>query len=465
MPTRPNILFLMTDQQRWDALGCAARWVRTPNMDFIAAEGIRFSRCMTTSPECVPARVSLATGLYPHDTGVWRNMSYTLSPRTATWMQAIRAAGYRTSLFGKTHWHPHRGDIRAQEHLLHAYGFDDVVEVTGPRASMHCLSHMTARWQEKQLWEPYRRDLAERFASNPLLVRPSTLPLEEYYDVYVGRQAVRYLTEYERPEPWFCWVSFPGPHEPWDTPEPYASMYDPADMPPPIRSEPEARDGPKGSLDSRRAVTPRPTEEESLRLRANYAGNVTLIDDQIGEILNVIRARGEMDKTVILFTSDHGEMNGDHGMVYKSTFYRSAVNVPLLVRVPPAMRSGSEGSTSDNPVETIDVGPTLAELAGAPLLYPQCGRSLVQCMRDPALMVRDIAISEIFNELMVTDNAWKVAFNQEGRAYLLFDLQNDPPETLNYASRADMQHLGLFLRRKASDNVRPSNRSGVQSNI
>lgn len=133
--TQPNVLFIMTDQQRWDAMSCSGDWVKNPNLDRIAAEGVRFSRCVTTTPICVPARVSLATGRYPHNTAVWHNLAYTLSPEAPTWMQAVRDAGYRTSLFGKTHLHPHQGDLRECEHPINAYGLDDVDEIGGPRAS------------------------------------------------------------------------------------------------------------------------------------------------------------------------------------------------------------------------------------------------------------------------------------------------------------------------------------------
>ena len=146
---RPNLLFIMTDQQRWDAMGCSGGWVRTPNLDRIAAEGVRFSNCVTTSPICVSARVSLATGRYPHSTGVWDNAEYTLAPDAPTWMRAIRDLGYRTSLFGKTHLHPHSGDLRDREPLMHAYGLDDVNEIGGPRASANCLSYMTADWEAR----------------------------------------------------------------------------------------------------------------------------------------------------------------------------------------------------------------------------------------------------------------------------------------------------------------------------
>ena len=350
---RPNILFLMTDQQRWDAMGCSGEkkksacgssksedrvgfaWVQTPNLDHIASEGIRFTNCVTTSPVCIPTRLSLATGLYPHNTGVWDNMQHQMPVETPTWMRAVRDAGYRTSLFGKTHLHPHNGDLREREGLMNAYGLDDVNEIGGPRASANVLSHMTAEWEAKGLWDAYRADYRERFSTKPHLVRPSTLGLENYADVYVGQQAKQYLQNYDREAPWCCWVSFGGPHEPWDTPEPYASMYDPEDMPPAI-PPPAAGERPLGHLDQlMERVNPTFEPGEIGRLRANYAGNITLIDTQIGDILDTIKARGELDNTIIVHTSDHGEMNGDYGLIYKSNFLNGAVRIPLLVRTNP----------------------------------------------------------------------------------------------------------------------------------
>ncbi len=128
---------------------------------------------------------------------------------------------------------------------MNAYGLADVNEIGGPRASARALSHMTAEWEAKGLWDAYRADYRERFSTKPYLVRPSTLGLDDYADVYVGQQAKRYLVDYDRQEPWCCWVSFGGPHEPWDTPEPYAGMYDPEEMPPAIPRPPAGRASPR----------------------------------------------------------------------------------------------------------------------------------------------------------------------------------------------------------------------------
>ena len=445
-----NVLFLMTDQQRWDAMGCSGGWVNTPNLDRIAAEGVRFSNCVTTSPLCVPARATLATGAYPHNSGVWDHVDHSVPADADNWMREIRKLGYRTSLFGKTHLHPHgRSDLRDKENLLHALGLDDVDEIGGPRACATGMSHMTAMWEDKGLLEAYRDDLKQRSSNKPYVVRPCVLPLEDYYDVYVGQQAKRYLSSYARDEPWFCWVSWGGPHQPFDTPEPYAGMYDPESMPQPAMNNSELP-RPRGQVDRlfehrQNGLTFEPGEVGAMR--ADYAGSVSLIDDQIGEILAVIEERGEMDSTVIAFTSDHGEMNGDHGLISKSNFYDGAVRVPLIVRTPGAEYSGV---VNDSPAEIVDLGPTLVELAGGELEYRQFGKSLTGALDGSRH--RDDALSEIAGEFMLMNDEWKIALNREGETYMLFNRRNDPNEEQNlaglseYRSDADALRLRILER-------------------
>ena len=451
--TKPNILFVMTDQQRWDAMSCSGDWVQTPALDRIAAEGVRFTQCVTTTPVCIPARVTLATGRYPHNNAVWNNIDYTMPPDAPTWMRTLRDLGYRTSLFGKTHLHPHRGDLREREHLLEAYGLDDIDEIGGPRASAQVMSHMTAGWEAKGLLEAYREDYAERFDNKPHVVRPSVLPLEDYADVYVGQQAKRYLEDYDRDEPWCCWVSFGGPHEPWDAPEPFASMYDPEAMPKPVPRPTEDHDRPRGWLDHRMETSPQFDPGDEAAMRANYAGNVTLIDDQIGQILQVIEERGELADTVIGFTSDHGEMNGDWGLIYKMIFLDGSVRVPLLVRTPETATNG--GLVSDALVENCDLGPTFVELAGGELEHRQFGRSLVPALTENGDH-RDSVISEIRGEIMLMTDEWKMALNDDGQSYLLFDRRDDPMETRNLAGLPESKPVEDGLRLMALERLAQS---------
>ena len=447
MSPKPNILFIMCDQLRADALGCTGAWVKTPNIDRIAQEGVRFSNCVTNSPVCLPARISLATGRYPHNTGVWDNCPYELPEGAPTWMAAIRTAGYRTSLIGKSALHRRGPDIRKFEYVLNSYGLDDVDEIRGPRASAETICHMTAHWDSLGLFKPFQKDIQERKGKNKTLVRPSPLPLAEYYDVYVGQQAKNYLRNYKRAEPWFCWVSFAGPHEPWDTPEPYASMYRAEEMPEPLKRPPLRRTGPTGELDHRFAEETDKIDN-ARELRASYAGKVTLIDDQIGEILKEIEHRGELDRTVILFTSDHGEMNGDYGLIHKSNFLNPAVRIPLIVRTPETRNSPVAGKIFDHPIELFDAGPTLTDFAGARIHYRHFARSLRQLVQDPAIEDRTFALTEFKQETMYLDRDWKLLLNRSNEPYRLFDLKKDPDEMEDLVDRKEQHDLIAELKGK-----------------
>lgn len=433
---QPNLLFILADQFRADALGAVSSYASTPHLDRIAEEGVLFRRAYCNSPECVPSRFSLALSQYPHETGVWRNEPATLNPACPNWMKAVAASGYRTSLIGKTHLHPHSGDLREREPFMHVLGLEDVNEIAGPRASMVCMSHMTASWEKKGLWEAYKRDFEERFATTPYLVRPSTLSLEDYYDVYVGRSASRYLADYRHDQPWCCWVSFGGPHEPWDTPEPYASRFDPALAPAPLPRL--AGSASIGGL-ARRAFDspergPVALSERDVRLmRANYAGGATLIDVQIGEILDTLRARNELDNTIIVFASDHGEMNGDQGLIYKSTFFEPAIRVPVIVRMPPAW-TGPKGIVCDIPVALIDLSATLVDLAGSAVPPSFSGCSLRSIVEGREAASRSVVLSEFDHHYCLVGPRWKVEFAPDLSIVSAFDLETDPGEQQNLAA-------------------------------
>jgi arylsulfatase len=429
----PNILFIMADQFRADALGAAGGPARTPALDKLARDGLLFENAFTNSPECVPARFSLATGLYPHQTGVWANGMFALNPRCPNWMRLVRSEGYRTALFGKTHLHPHRGDLRDRVHLLHAYGLQTVDEICGPRANAEVLSNMTASWRDRGLWDAYRTDLADRYVSDPVVARPSVLGLEDYYDVYVGGRAREYLESLGRDAPWLCWVSFAGPHEPWDAPEPYASMYRPADMPPalPRISDWQSLGGQLDRVGNLAKYSPPLTDDAVRRLRANYAGNVTLIDDQIAALFDVLHRRGEYDDTLIVFTSDHGEMNGDHGLIYKANFLDPILKIPLIVKPP-----GHAGRAEPAITELMDVGATLADYAGASAKLGHA-RSLRPLIERSAATHRDSAIAEFRGNVALVTQRWKAEFDSGRRLVLLIDRLSDPLEQNNIAEDDD----------------------------
>ena len=450
---RPNILLLMTDQHRWDGLGCTGGWVETPNIDRIAAQGIRFANAYTNAPWCVPARMSLQGGCYPREIPRWAAEP---AKRRRSWMRTIRDAGYRTCVIGKTHLHPHRGDLRDRVGLLHALGLDHVDEIAGPLASARCRSNLTDRWEEAGVLDDYRRDIEDRDRTKLWVVRPTPLPFELYPDVYVGQQAVAYLREYDGDRPWFCWVSFGGPHEPWDAPEPYASAYDPDSMPAPLQFTDDPPERPRGLLDERLAGGGIPFEPGDVpRMRANYAGKISLIDEQIGAVLGVVEQRGELDRTVVAFVSDHGEMNGDYNLIRKRNFLNGAARVPFIVRVTPGHHAATAGAVSDAMVELMDLGPTLVELAGGTSDPDSAARSTVRVLEDPGRPQRDIARSElrVANEVMAATADWKMVLNAQGEVYLLFDLAADPSEARNLAGRPGYDHIERELRRKLDESL------------
>jgi choline-sulfatase len=323
---------------------------------------------------------------------------------------------------------------------MHAIGLDDVDEIAGPRAARHCRSNLSDLWEKAGVMDAFRADLDERYASTPWIARPSPLPFELYPDVYVGRQAAAYLRAYERDEPWMCWVSFTGPHEPWDAPEPYASMYAPEEMPARLRPFVDEAKRARGVLDHRNR--PAFARGDVARLRANYAGNITLIDDMVGQVLSVIEARGELDDTVIALVSDHGEMNGDHGLIYKENFLAASVRIPMLLRVP-----GARATVCDAPVELMDMGATLIELAGGEPLERSHAVSVTPVLDDPAHEVRAHAVSELRGETMIATREWKVAFNKKSKPYLVFDLASDPNETRNLAGVPRVKPVVKKMRR------------------
>ncbi len=445
---KPNILLIMTDQMRWDAWGRAGGWIKTPVLDQLSQEGVTFTNCMTNSPVCSPTRLSLATGQYPHNTGVWRNLKgYDLPSDTPTFMQSIRNAGYRTGIIGKAHLHHHENDIRDRVPLMNTLGFDHVNEIAGPRASSRVLSNMTEEWQKQGVLEAYIEDFRERFNHKPYVARPSTLPLELYYDVYIGNKAKEYIQEADSAHPWFIQVGFSGPHEPWDAPEPYASLYDPSVMPKPIERN-NFRDSPhrpKGNLDHLMSHgnmhSPELSLDEIAQMRANYAGNVTLIDEQIGEIIQALKDKNIYDQTVIVFVSDHGEMNGDYGLIYKETFFNAAVKVPLIIRTPEMKNSSISGSMYHEMVEFFDIGPTLCDLASGVISYQQFAKSLVPVLENLHVQHRAEAMSEHKGEIMLASKEWKIVFNQQGEPYLMFHLATDPMELTNLIDHSGYESI------------------------
>jgi arylsulfatase len=459
MNARPHILILLTDQQRADALRCAGlTQIQTPNLDRIAKEGMRFAQATTVAPLCMPARVSLATGMYPHNHGIWGNEGE-LPPSEETLFCMLRQSGYLTALVGKAHYYvPAAGtDLRQHEGFMHVRGFEYVDETTGPNASADTVSYLTEEWQRKGLWGRVKQDNAARRAAGGEVVWPSPLPADDSLDSYVGRKAVEFVNDYADPRPMCLFVGFGGPHPPFDAPGSYATMYRPQDTPTaiPIPETHATRPDWVAQKYGLRIATSTASAHIA-QIRANYYGKISLIDDRIGEIMDAFERRGWLDELCVVFLSDHGEMLGDHGRFGKKTFNESSIRIPLIARWPGRIAAHA---VTNALVEIIDVYPTLLEVAGCPVPTRCLGRSLWPLLRQATAELRESQLCEIASDerrIMLRTRRNKLAIDGESRTYMLYDLEADPEEQDNLAGDPAAQGLEHELRRQLSDRLEQS---------
>jgi choline-sulfatase len=440
---RPNLLFITTDQQRWDSLPCyGLEFMRTPNLDRLAREGTVFEHAYTPAPLCVPMRAALLTGQWPATLGVldnnqWFNMAH---PGLSLWPQAASDAGYRTAGIGKMHFIP--WDAR--------YGFSE---------------RITAEDKRQFFWP----DDYDKFLRLHGLEKPHPTELPGYYehlqaavfphekrfhvDAFVGDQAADWLRRYGGGGPgnlpFAAWVSFPGPHDPYDPPAEMADMYYDAPIPEPIRPpddvvEPVRRaqgakvENPLFQLDLARA-----TPEHYRRWRAHYYANISLIDEGIGKILAALEETGQLDNTLIVFTSDHGDALGDHGIAYKSFFYEWSAHVPLLVRGPGVTRGARTAALTS----TLDLVPLFYRTLGQEAPRAVQGVDPTPVLQDPTARVRTHVFSELQGRVMVRDERYKYT-QYRGAVAELFDLQEDPREVRNLAG--EPAHAGEVARLRAA---------------
>ena len=440
-----NILFLMTDQHRLDCTGFDGPGkVATPNIDRIA-DSVAFTNCTTVNPICTPARTALLTGRYTHQIGTLA-MSGDLSPQIPTYAHALREAGYWTAGVGKFHfmqgwpWSAEQGTghdlVALKEEIGAAYGFDHVWETAGKQLALKNYCEHMAHLDRKGLLQAYR-DFVESSRNKGRHEEPidddriAPWPFDEadYVDVLTGDEIVRAIRERPTDKPFLVFGSFCGPHPPFDPPQRYLDM---------IEYE-EADDFILGD----RTLSAE-TKNHLWRKRRAYKAMIRLIDDQVGRLFDTLEAEGVLDDTVILFTTDHGEMMGDHFRLHKSIYYRQASTVPTAIRHPDHL----DGRTCASPVEITDLTATMLDIAGldpAEALgraFPQftsivpC-RSLMPIVRGEAEAVRDYAFSECSNNWqMIKTERWKYvrvldADNPDAPHELFFDLESDPDELDN----------------------------------
>ncbi len=426
----------MSDQHRADALSCEGHpVVRTPALDAIAAQGCRFTRAYTTSPICMPARATLATGRYNHNHGMVGNLRCVVrrEERQRSLGLALQRAGYVTAFVGKHHLLPQPQGFdtrRAAGFFKREFGFDHLLHVGGKLASKYTDCDWSAHLQELGLLEVHRRDYRARTTKPRYFAEPSPLPRDEQCDSYTGRMALEWLASRPR-QPFFLWVSFPGPHNPWDAPGAYGTMYDPADMPPPLAWG-EQFDGkpPSQRKRSEQSGLLHVDVRELQAMAAHYYGLISNIDDWCGRIMSALRGAGALDNTVVIYTSDHGEMLGDHRLVHKGCFYEASARIPLLVA---DYRARAAGATCSAPAEIVDAYRTMLEWAGAAAPPGTFGEDLGAAARANERS-DDAAFSELRSACMVRAGRWKYVHDPAaGGPQELYDLEEDPQELRNLA--------------------------------
>lgn len=427
-----NNLVIMTDEQDGLAMGCAGHpFVRSPHMDALAARGTRFAQAFTPSPICVPARASFATGQWVHRIGHWDNaMGY--DGRVRGWGHALQAAGLRVESIGKLHY----ANAEAPT------GFD----------RQHSPLHLAGG--VGQVWGSVRDPMPDE-------PRPSRLFQElgpgqsryNDYDIASADQAVRWLQEraaFPDDRPWTLYVGLVAPHFPLVVPQRFLDHIDLGALPPP-RLHPD--DGFERHPWVQRHASfydcdaELGTPERRRLALACYFALIGFIDEQLGRILGALESSGLEACTRVIFTSDHGDNQGARGLWNKSTLYREAVQVPLVVAGPQV----PAGHVCQTPVNLIDIAPTLVQGAGLAVPSAYDGRSLLELALEPDDALR-VAFSEYHAvgspsaAYMVRQGRWSyhhyVGFEPE-----LFDLEHDPLQIHNLAARSE--HRGVRDRLEA----------------
>lgn len=487
MTKRPNFLFIITDQHRADHLGCGGNnVVRTPNIDGIAAKGTMWDRFYVANPICMPNRASIMTGRMSSAHGA-RHNGIPLSKDHTTFVELLRDAGYRTGLIGKSHLQsftgltatnkfepaehlhtpsPHLRDaIKNNRHTLDYdlevapkwdrplaerikgdfYGFEHV-EVVADHADQACGDYLLwAREQRADFDQLAGPDnaLPDNRINAPQAWR-TAVPEELYSTTWIADRSQAWLTERaDGDEPFFLQISFPDPHHPFTPPGHYWDMYDPTeiDLPdtfnkgdlPPIRAMREALQRGTDPRDNQNPFAV--TEDEARSIIALTYGMITMIDDAIGRVLRQLDDLGLAEDTVVIFTSDHGDYMGDHGLMLKLLLhYQSIIRVPFIWRDP---KAPTQGQVDPGLASSIDLAPTILARAGIQPYNGIQGRDLHSTPPPEAVIVEEDSqrLMTGFDRpqrvrTIVTDR-YRMSLREGEDWNELYDLATDPGETDN----------------------------------
>ncbi len=444
MADRPNIIFINTDQQRYETINALGfDYVDTPNLDRLVNEGVNFSKCYVNSPVCGPTRASLFSGLSPHNSGALHNGSRW----NDSWVTLLNDAGYHCVNVGKMHTGP----------MGAPWGFHERYIVENKDRSAMPVKYLDeldkailAHRLEKPTGTSYARDFPDYEEREGAYEWP--LPDHLHPDIFVGETAVRWLDlsygQYSIDKPLFLEIGFPGPHPPYDPTAEFAEKYLEREYPILPVTQEDMDSQPRGLQGFRQghrdfdfdsvSFSPHASDENRHRQRAYYMANMEMIDAQVGDILDSLERNGLLENSVVMFTSDHGDNLGDHGISQKWNMYEQSVHVPAVVWSPGRFEGGRDVPDF---YQWFDFGPTMLELAGvkAPRHYEAI--SMLPALQGDAEasgrtrvfaeIARDQVMQSIEYAIMVRDERWKCVEYLGDNIGQLFDLENDPDELQN----------------------------------
>lgn len=448
--SKPNLLLILTDQQRADTVAArsAHTFLSTPHLDRLAEEGVWFDAMYSAMPECVPARSMLLTGRYGHQVGVMGN-GQRLAPDVPTIAHALKARGYMTQAIGKMHFNPVR----------EPHGFDDLKlseEIPGNRDDDDYLRFLDDQGFGHIL-EPH--GVRHEYYYIPQV---SQVPDALHSTTWVGERTVDFI-HHAPARPWFLFASFIKPHPPFDPTIPYVSRYDPEALPPPV----DWTDAPSTDFELFRAQDYSKWMEGcdlnlARLIKAAYYACISQVDVQVGRILRALDAGGMREDTLVIFSSDHGELLGDHHHFGKRSFYAGATRVPLIVSWPKTLPAGIRRPQL---VGHQDVYGALAEAAGI-----ANGEGLLTWARDGG-DGRETLFGELFEGIraiyMAVTRDFKYQYSPNGGAEQLIALREDPEEARDAgdkypAVRDDLRaRLVDFFRREGYTAPLNADRTGL----
>lgn len=503
MTTKPNLLLITSDQQHWFTLGINNPKIKTPNLDRLANMGTNFTRAYCPNPTCTPTRATLITGQYPSQHGAF-TLGTKLPEHIPTLGQYLHDDGYQTTLIGKAHFQPlaNRPDVDCESvesyPLLRDleywktfndkhtpwYGFDHVETCRNHTDEGHAGQHYGIWLEEQGLadWKEYFQQPHDGSKDGNSSKSPTVrnemswqLPEELHYTAWTGKRTIAALEKaHAENAPFFIWSSYHDPHPPYAVSEPWASMYDPADMdpgefvegefdkmPPPHKMTREEKpDFSEYNADQygNHGYHSHLHKKDNLKKNmACYYGMISFMDHWIGQTLDKLEELNQLEKTLIVFTSDHGHFLGQHGLTAKGPFhYEDVVRVPMIAAWKNKIPAGKVSSDLQS---LVDYAPTFCKAAGMQIPRSMVGKNMLPNWikgtdaRDYAIVENHHQVGpEVHLRTLITDD-YKLTIYRGREWGELFDLKNDPNELNNLFNDPTASGIREMMFRKFTDAV------------